>query len=145
MRVGCSERIALKQVYYQGWNRSPAQVGCMTQWPFKRQSIQITFLLQSFGDFPSPQDVSVTSPFILLLLDLSQVTGSLCGRYPPTRGISEIPRGNFGCQGNWVRCVTGMGGWRSEMLDILVERKIISRLWQLLNVSLKIHEGAFCL
>ena len=30
-RVGCSERIALKQVYYQGWNRSPAQVGCMWQ------------------------------------------------------------------------------------------------------------------
>ena len=30
-RVGCSERIALKQVYYQGWNRSPAQVGCMRQ------------------------------------------------------------------------------------------------------------------
>ena len=29
MRVGCSERIALKQVYYQGWSRSPAQVGCM--------------------------------------------------------------------------------------------------------------------
>ena len=29
--VGCSERIALKQVYYQGWNRSPAQVGCMRQ------------------------------------------------------------------------------------------------------------------
>ena len=28
-RVGCSERIALKQVYYQGRNRSPAQVGCM--------------------------------------------------------------------------------------------------------------------
>ena len=28
-RVGCSERIALKQVCYQGWNRSPAQVGCM--------------------------------------------------------------------------------------------------------------------
>ena len=28
-RVGCSERTALKQVYYQGWNRSPAQVGCM--------------------------------------------------------------------------------------------------------------------
>ena len=28
-RVGRSERIALKQVYYQGWNRSPAQVGCM--------------------------------------------------------------------------------------------------------------------
>ena len=25
-RVGCSERIALKQVYYQVWNRSPAQV-----------------------------------------------------------------------------------------------------------------------
>ena len=25
------ERIALKQVYYQGWNRSPAQVGCMWQ------------------------------------------------------------------------------------------------------------------
>ena len=32
-RVGCSERIALKQVYYQGWNRSPAQVGCMRQVP----------------------------------------------------------------------------------------------------------------
>ena len=31
MRVGCSERIALKQVYYQGWNRPPAQVGCMRQ------------------------------------------------------------------------------------------------------------------
>ena len=30
-RVRCSERIALKQVYYQGWNRSPAQVGCMRQ------------------------------------------------------------------------------------------------------------------
>ena len=30
-RVECSERIALKQVYYQGWNRSPAQVVCMRQ------------------------------------------------------------------------------------------------------------------
>ena len=30
-RVGSSERIALKQVYYQGWNRLPAQVGCMRQ------------------------------------------------------------------------------------------------------------------
>ena len=30
-RVGCSERIAWKQVCYQGWNRSPAQVGCMRQ------------------------------------------------------------------------------------------------------------------
>ena len=30
-RVGCSEKIALKQVYYQGWNWSPAQVGCMRQ------------------------------------------------------------------------------------------------------------------
>ena len=30
-RVGCSERIELKQVYYQGWNRSPAQAGCMRQ------------------------------------------------------------------------------------------------------------------
>ena len=28
-RVGCSERIAPKQVYYQGWNRSPAEIGCM--------------------------------------------------------------------------------------------------------------------
>ena len=28
-RVGCSDRIALKQVYYQGWNRSPAEVECM--------------------------------------------------------------------------------------------------------------------
>ena len=30
-RVGCSERIALKHVCYQVWNRSPAQVGCMRQ------------------------------------------------------------------------------------------------------------------
>ena len=30
-RVGCFERISLKQVYYQGWNKSPAQVGCMRQ------------------------------------------------------------------------------------------------------------------
>ena len=29
--VWCSERIVLKQAYYQGWNRSPAQVGCMRQ------------------------------------------------------------------------------------------------------------------
>ena len=31
VRVECSERIALKQIYYQGWNRSPAQVGCTRQ------------------------------------------------------------------------------------------------------------------
>ena len=30
-RAGCLERIALKQVYYQVWNRSPAQVGCLRQ------------------------------------------------------------------------------------------------------------------
>ena len=30
-RVECLERIASKHVYYQGWNRSPAQVGCMRQ------------------------------------------------------------------------------------------------------------------
>ena len=30
-RVGCSEKTALKQVYYQRWNRSPAQAGCMRQ------------------------------------------------------------------------------------------------------------------
>ena len=30
-RVGCLERTALKQVYYQGWSRSPPQVGCMRQ------------------------------------------------------------------------------------------------------------------
>ena len=30
-RVGWSERTALKQAYYQGWNRSPAQVGCIRQ------------------------------------------------------------------------------------------------------------------
>ena len=30
-RVGWSERIASKHVYYQVWNRSPAQVGCMRQ------------------------------------------------------------------------------------------------------------------
>ena len=29
VRVGCPERTALKKLYYQGWNRSPAQVGCM--------------------------------------------------------------------------------------------------------------------
>ena len=28
-RVGCSARTALKQLYYQGLNRPPAQVGCM--------------------------------------------------------------------------------------------------------------------
>ena len=30
-RVWCSERTALKQVYYQGWKRSPTQVGCKRQ------------------------------------------------------------------------------------------------------------------
>ena len=30
-RVGCFKRIASKHVYYVGWNRSPAQVGCMRQ------------------------------------------------------------------------------------------------------------------
>ena len=29
--MGWSKRIALKHVYHQGWNRSPAQVGCMRQ------------------------------------------------------------------------------------------------------------------
>ena len=29
--VGCFERTALKHVYYLGWNRSPAQAGCMRQ------------------------------------------------------------------------------------------------------------------
>ena len=31
VRVGCLERTALKRVYYIGWNRSPAQAGCMRQ------------------------------------------------------------------------------------------------------------------
>ena len=31
VRVGCFKRTASKHVYYQGWNRSPAQVGCMRQ------------------------------------------------------------------------------------------------------------------
>ena len=31
VRVGCFERTASKHVYYLGWNRSPAQVGCMRQ------------------------------------------------------------------------------------------------------------------
>ena len=30
-RVGCLERTASKHVYYLGWNRSPAKVGCMRQ------------------------------------------------------------------------------------------------------------------
>ena len=30
-RVGCLERTASKHIYYQGWNRSPVQVGCMRQ------------------------------------------------------------------------------------------------------------------
>ena len=30
-RVGCFDRTASKHVYYLGWNRSPAQVGCMRQ------------------------------------------------------------------------------------------------------------------
>ena len=29
--MGCFKRTASKHVYYQGWNRSPAQVGCMRQ------------------------------------------------------------------------------------------------------------------
>ena len=31
VRVGWSERTALKHVYYQVWNRLPVQVGCMRQ------------------------------------------------------------------------------------------------------------------
>ena len=31
VRVGWSERTSSKHVYYQGWNRSPVQVGCMRQ------------------------------------------------------------------------------------------------------------------
>ena len=30
-RVGCFKRTTLKHVYYLGWNRSPAQAGCMKQ------------------------------------------------------------------------------------------------------------------
>ena len=30
-RVGCFKRTASKHVYYLGWNRSPAQAGCMRQ------------------------------------------------------------------------------------------------------------------
>ena len=30
-RVGYFKRTALKHVYYLGWNKSPAQVGCMRQ------------------------------------------------------------------------------------------------------------------
>ena len=30
-RVGCFERTTSKHVYHLGWNRSPAQVGCMRQ------------------------------------------------------------------------------------------------------------------
>ena len=30
-RVGCFKRRASKHIYYLGWNRSPAQVGCMRQ------------------------------------------------------------------------------------------------------------------
>ena len=31
VRMGCFKRTASKHVYYQGWNRSPAQVVCMRQ------------------------------------------------------------------------------------------------------------------
>ena len=31
VRVGCFKRTASKHVYYLGWNRSPAQAGCMRQ------------------------------------------------------------------------------------------------------------------
>ena len=31
VRVGCLEGTASKHVYYQRWNRSPAQAGCMRQ------------------------------------------------------------------------------------------------------------------
>ena len=30
-RVGCFKRTTSNHVYYLGWNRSPAQVGCMSQ------------------------------------------------------------------------------------------------------------------
>ena len=30
-RLGCFKRTAWKHIYYLGWNRSPAQVGCMRQ------------------------------------------------------------------------------------------------------------------
>ena len=30
-RMGCFKRTASKHVYYRGWNRPPAQVGCMRQ------------------------------------------------------------------------------------------------------------------
>ena len=30
-RVGCFKRTESKHIYYLGWNRSPAQVGCMRQ------------------------------------------------------------------------------------------------------------------
>ena len=31
VKVGCFKRTASKHVYYLGWNRSPAQAGCMRQ------------------------------------------------------------------------------------------------------------------
>ena len=31
VRVGWSERIALKHAFYEVWNRSPVQIGCMRQ------------------------------------------------------------------------------------------------------------------
>ena len=47
-RVGCFKRTASKHVYYLGWNKSPAQFGCMRQavWFFK-------FLRKLHTDFHS--------------------------------------------------------------------------------------------
>ena len=39
-RVGCFRRTASKQVYYLGWNRSPAQVGSMRQALVHREDLE---------------------------------------------------------------------------------------------------------
>ena len=49
-RVGCFKRTASKHVYYLGWNRSPAQVGCMRQvlGPGALGIISFTFIVSSY-------------------------------------------------------------------------------------------------
>ena len=51
-RVGCFKRTSLKHVYYIGWNRSAAQVGCMRRvlGP-SALGRHITFSLNIFNEF----------------------------------------------------------------------------------------------
>ena len=74
-----AKRIALKQVYYQGWNRSPAQVGCMGH----------PFLI---GIILSVQFSSVTQSCLTLWDPMDCSTGSFFNRnqYPPKKSMVKF-------------------------------------------------------